>query len=171
MGDGLAEEGEIIRSDNGGFSFEATFSSIRLLAKKACSSGSPGQSDRTGQRERRRQRMRSRFWKLTGSGSRLILRTGLMTMWSRVDKQAFPKGRARSDEKSGVLTYSSYVSKSTPPSRSIGRAFAGSDKGGGRTSFFLTQSHDHCSIQFLHADRIGAKGGPEIIIKRNFGFS
>ena len=118
MGDGLAEVGEIIRSDNGDFSFEATFSSIRLLSKKACSSGSPGQSDRPRQRERR-ERMRSRFQKADSKRSRLILRTGLMTMWSRVDKLAVPRGRGRFDEESGVFNKLLRMSVNQTPPESI----------------------------------------------------
>ena len=94
-------------------------------------------------------------------------------MLSRVDKQAFPRGKEAALTKSpGFLTYSSYVSKSTSPRVDpLEGRLPGRIKEGDEPLFFLTQSYDHCSIQFLHADRIGAKGGPEIIIKGNTGFS
>ena len=58
-------------------------------------------------------------------------------MWSRVDKQAFPRERPLSDEESGVFNILFMSVNQRSPSRSIGRAFAGSVKEGDEPLFFL----------------------------------
>ncbi len=95
-----------------------------------------------------------------------------MTVWSRDDQKGFLRGRRGFDEESGIfhiLLVSQQID--VPRVDPLERRLPGGIKEGDKPLIFLTKPHDHRSIQFLHADRFGAKGGPEIVIKGNIGFS